>query len=84
MLIHSQQNARWGPCPGFEHLGDPLTLSELIEESGLTDDDWDEFMSVMTGSGSQAEKDNYLCWMQTYLMQCVLCPKCPGRDPFVQ
>jgi hypothetical protein len=73
--------ASWGPCPGFEHLDDPLTLSELLEESGLTDDDWDEFMSVMTGSGSQAEKDNYLCWMQTYLMQCVLVPEVPWTRP---
>jgi hypothetical protein len=74
--------ASWGPCPGFDHLSDPLTLEELIEDAGLTMDDWDHFMSIMTGDGPDREKENYLCWMENYLMQCVLCPSCPGPDPF--
>jgi len=36
----------------------------------------------MMMNGANAEKANYLCWMENYLTQCAMCPRCPDRDPF--
>jgi len=74
--------SNWGQCPGFAHVDDPLPLEDLLANAGLTTDDWDEFVDVMTGDESDAVKDNYLCWMENHLTQCTTCPTCRGRDPF--
>lgn len=73
--------ANWGPCCGFPTQS-TMTLEDSLEEAGLTMNEWDAFVTVMTESEDEREKENWLCWMENYLMQCVNCPQCPGPDPF--
>ncbi|HRQ76924.1 MAG TPA: hypothetical protein PK098_13500 [Phycisphaerales bacterium] len=70
----------WGPCLGMAV--QVLTLSQQLDAAGLTQQQWNDYYNIMTGSASQSVKDNWTCWMQNYLMQCKYCPACPGRDPF--
>jgi len=42
---------------------------------------WDAYVDVMTGTDEKA-KANWSCWMQRYMTGCVLCPPCPGTNPF--
>jgi hypothetical protein len=49
--------------------------------SGLTQQQWSDFMGVMMGT-DQKQKENWLCWMNNYLMGCRNCPQCPVKDPF--
>ncbi|HRQ76636.1 MAG TPA: hypothetical protein PK098_12025 [Phycisphaerales bacterium] len=70
----------WGPCPGMGI--EVMTLNEQLTAAGLTGQQWNDYQSIMTGSSSQATKDNWTCWIMNYLMQCKNCPLCPGRDPF--
>ncbi|MEE8153373.1 MAG: right-handed parallel beta-helix repeat-containing protein [Phycisphaerales bacterium] len=79
--------AAWGPCPC-----DPdaivLSLADELDDACLTQADWDEYEDVMTDpESSQAEKDNYQCWMEHYLNDCNKCfcigaSGCPDDDPF--
>ena len=76
----------WGPCPCAPQAPVP-SLQEAVEDAGLTwPDDWDEFQDVMTDpNSSQAEKDNYYCWMDHYLNHCTMActtASCPDDDPF--
>lgn len=79
--------ANWGPCP-CDPTATVLSLEEELDDACLTEDDWDDFVDVMTDSGStQAKKDNYYCWMEHYLFDCNQCfcvgdSGCPGADPF--
>ena len=78
--------AAWGPCPcPVQAAQQPLTLEEELENAGLTMDDWDEFEECMM-TGTQAEADNCLCWMDHYLGTCTgeICDPdpCPDADPF--
>lgn len=67
-------------CP--EVVGTANSLNDVVTGAGLTMDDWDEFMDVMTNSEDEDERDNYLCWMKNYLTACVFCPPCIDEDPF--
>jgi len=49
--------------------------------AGLTMNDWDAFEDVMT-NGTQQEQEQYNCWMRRYISGCVVCPPCPGPDPY--
>jgi hypothetical protein len=80
--------AAWGFCPC--HSGTPSpTLEEVLEEAGLTEQDWDDFVDIMT-NGTTQEKANWKCWMDHYLTIChVDCgggghspASCPGVAPF--
>ncbi len=76
----------WGPCSCGTG-PPPLSIPEEMENAGLTMDDWNEFQDVMTDPlSSQAEKDNYYCWMDHYLNHCTgpACPPpaCPDDAPF--
>ena len=78
--------AAWGPC-ACDPMAVVLSLEEELDDACLSEADWDEYEDVMTGSGSQAEKDNYQCWMEHYMFDCRKCtcsgsPGCPGADPF--
>ncbi|MEE9129903.1 MAG: FG-GAP repeat protein [Phycisphaerales bacterium] len=75
----------WGLCPCVSGTAPPSLADELANVC-LTMDDWDDFVDKMQ-NGTQAEKDNYLCWMIHYLEHCTRCncvdiPNCPDADPF--
>ena len=75
-------------CSCADPEAQPQSLEEALEEAGLDEDDWDDFMDIMQ-TGTQEEKDNWHCWMTHYL-SCHdpfgTCnpppPNCPGSDPF--
>ena len=77
--------AAWGPCPPCSV--EPLSLAEELADACLTQENWDDFVSVMQ-TGSEAEKENWMCWMTHYLFHCNKCTcehlpsECPGPDPF--
>lgn len=78
--------ANWGPCPQ-SGLPEPLTLAEELADACLTQDNWDEYVGVMTDeSSSQAKKDRYDCWMRHHISYCPACTcgpeHCSGVDPF--
>ncbi|MEE9131237.1 MAG: FG-GAP repeat protein [Phycisphaerales bacterium] len=75
----------WGLCPCVEGTP-PLSLADELANVCLTMDHWDDFVDKMQ-TGTQAEKDNYLCWMIHYLDHCSRCNcvdihTCPDDDPF--
>ena len=75
----------WGLCPCVEGTPPP-SLEQEMTDACLTMDNWDEFEEKMQ-TGTQAEKDNYLCWMIHYLDHCTRCNcvdegHCPSPDPF--
>ncbi len=77
----------WGPCECS--LGaEVLSLAEELADACLTQDDWDEFVDVITDTNSsQKDKDRYDCWMTHYLDHCNKCTcehrdHCPDPDPF--
>lgn len=78
--------AAWGACPCFSV--EPPSLQEELDDACLTEDDWDDFVDVMTDpESSEADKDRYLCWMTHYLEDCNKCicigqSGCPNPDPF--
>ncbi len=78
--------AAWGPCQ-CDPDADPLSLEEELADACLSPADWNAFVDKMQ-NGTQAEKDNYLCWMEHYLNDCSGClcahppGTCPGADPF--
>ncbi|MHC4415257.1 MAG: hypothetical protein ACYS0G_08235 [Planctomycetota bacterium] len=72
--------ANWGNCPGYNGTPPP-SLEEEIEEAGLTEEEWDEFMDCLE-FGTLEEQVNCACWLAHYLAECpVLHPDCPGDDP---
>ncbi|MHC4414441.1 MAG: GC-type dockerin domain-anchored protein [Planctomycetota bacterium] len=79
--------AAWGNCPGFGG-PPPRSLEEELRRAGLTMDDWDLYVAIMT-TGTEAEKENAECWMDHYLTChtkrfCQEIPggPCPDDDPF--
>jgi hypothetical protein len=79
--------AYWGPCPTCVEGPNVPTLEEELADACLTEDDWDEYVDVMTDeASSQATKDRYDCWMRHYIIDCPDCtcgPElCSGGDPF--
>ena len=79
--------ASWGKCPCAGPGPEPPSLEEELTEACLTMEDWFDFVDVMQ-TGSEAEKENWLCWMEHYLNNCNRCTCthsgviCPGPDPF--
>ncbi|HRQ76513.1 MAG TPA: hypothetical protein PK098_11405 [Phycisphaerales bacterium] len=71
--------ANWGPCPGFDTA--VLSLSDLLTEAGITQQQFNEFLEVMM-SGSDRQKARWSCYFKNRVMQCVNCPQCIGTDPF--
>lgn len=71
----------WGACSCFPTQDAPASLSQTLADAGLTMSDWNAFVNVMA-TGSQADKENYNCWMQRHLTGCARCPSCPANDPF--
>ncbi len=55
----------------------------MLTNTGLTMNDWNDFEDVML-NGTQAEQDNWDCWMKRYLTEHVSCGECecPDDDPF--
>ncbi|MEE8155821.1 MAG: FG-GAP repeat protein [Phycisphaerales bacterium] len=75
----------WGLCPCVEGTP-PLPLEEELALHCLNMVDWDDFEDKMQ-TGTEAQKENYLCWMLHYLEDCSKCfctgaSGCPGADPF--
>ncbi|HRQ76183.1 MAG TPA: hypothetical protein PK098_09725, partial [Phycisphaerales bacterium] len=70
----------WGPCPGV--VTTVKSLSEEIDDAGLTQQQWQDYYNIMTGNASQRTKDNWTCWFNNRITQCQNCPVCPGYDPF--
>ncbi|HRP64146.1 MAG TPA: hypothetical protein PK400_12680 [Phycisphaerales bacterium] len=73
----------WGLCPNYPQQV-VMTLAQSLAAAGLTQQNWNDFQSVMMGEASAKTKANWKCWMTNRLMQCVNCPTCPGPDPFEQ
>jgi len=71
--------ASWGVCIG--NPPSPSSLEDELNDAGLTMNDWDAFEDVMT-NGTQQEQENYKCWMENHLTGCVVCPPCPGSNPY--
>lgn len=76
----------WGACVCSGE-PDPMTLAEELADACLTQDDWDEYVDVMTDpQSSSAEKARYDCWMRHYMLNCDNCSCgreiCSGKDPF--
>ena len=71
--------ANWGPCPGTG--GESQTLSEVLDEAELTQQQFEAYLTVMAGT-DEREQYRWNCWFNNYIMQCVNCPTCPGSDPF--
>ncbi|HRP63206.1 MAG TPA: hypothetical protein PK400_07935 [Phycisphaerales bacterium] len=71
--------ANWGPCPGFDTA--VLSLSDLLTEAGITQQQFNEFLEVMM-NGSDRQKARWSCYFKNRVMQCVNCPQCVGTDPF--
>jgi hypothetical protein len=74
--------ASWG-CPLCESNEQPASLAELINSAGITSRQWQESIDVMS-SGTEAEKANYLCWLEYHFELCDSCPTCPDSDPFAE
>ncbi len=82
--------ANWGSCPD-SGMSSSLTLEQELTDACLTEDDWDEYVDVMTNpTSSQFQKNRYDCWMRHYVIDCSRC-SCPGgpghsvclgQDPF--
>jgi len=70
----------WNVCPEMP-FSSPPSLSTELTNVGLDTDDWTDFLDVMS-HGTEQEREEYLCWMNRYLSQCINCPSCPGSDPF--
>jgi len=73
--------ANWNQCPGFGADPTPDGLADTLDDVGLDEDDWDDFLAVSGGTDEQ-QRSRYLCWMNVYLTQCINCPPCSGSDPF--
>lgn len=77
----------WGKCPCAGPGPEPPLLEEVLADACVTQENWDDFVEVMQ-TGSEAEKENSLCWMNHHLNVCTscICPHtpgmCPGPDPF--
>jgi hypothetical protein len=84
--------SEWGLC--IE--GSSATVNSLeyeVTNAGLTMDDWDDYMDVVTDEYEDEKvKANWrvrrrrIClrhdWMQNYISDCTTCPACPFADPF--
>ena len=76
----------WFNCP-CEEGPPPPSLADALAAACVTQENWDDFLEVMQ-TGSEAEKENWLCWMNHHLNVCTncFCPHspgiCPGPDPF--
>lgn len=78
--------ANWGPCYCDVTGGQPLTFEEELEDACISEEEWEEYEDIMA-NGTQAEKDNYQCWMLHWIEDCNKCTcvgqsGCPGADPF--
>ncbi len=77
----------WGLCACGEGAPPPPPLAQVLADACVTDENWDDFLEVMQ-TGSEADKENWLCWMDHHLNTCTSCfcphsPEiCPGPDPF--
>ncbi|HRQ76865.1 MAG TPA: hypothetical protein PK098_13205, partial [Phycisphaerales bacterium] len=71
--------AAWGPCPGMDV--QVLTLSQHLDEAGLTWQNWQDYYNVMAGTDERA-KARWTCWFNNRITQCKNCPVCPNPDPF--
>ena len=88
--------ASWGPCPEPcipDDPGQPASIRQKVQDAGLNwPTDWDDFEWTMRDPNvSEAEKDNWRCWIDHYLdchtrpncFECVLClALCPDDDPY--
>jgi hypothetical protein len=63
----------WGVCPCNIVALNPLSLAQELQEGGLTQDDWDDFLDNI-------DNENYRCWMGYHLVGGT--PNCPGADPY--
>ncbi|HRP64144.1 MAG TPA: GC-type dockerin domain-anchored protein [Phycisphaerales bacterium] len=72
--------AAWGPCPN-QMPQEVLTLNEVLDSAGLTQQQFNDYLSVMMGT-NEKEKVRWNCWFNNRIMQCAICPACPGTDPF--
>jgi hypothetical protein len=81
--------AACGDCPSHTSSPAPAALSEVLEDAGLTEQDWDDFVDKSV-NGTTQEKANWKCWMDHYPTVCrVDCghgehspASCPGVAPF--
>ena len=82
---------RWFTVCPLSSAPPPLSLEQELADACLTEDEWDEYVDVMTDeASSQADKDRYDCWMRHYIIDCSRCScphtgtgsGCPNPDPF--
>ncbi len=82
---------RWSTICAASGAPTPLSLEEELADACLDEDDWDDYVDVMTDeASSQATKDRYDCWMRHYIIDCSKCQcphtvtgsGCPKPDPF--
>ena len=72
----------WG-CGGPEFF---RPLRETLEEAGLTQANWQDFLDVME-VGTEYERENWRCWFEQYLGQLdgsFVGYECPDSDPFLE
>ncbi|MCH8822002.1 MAG: hypothetical protein IH984_00705 [Planctomycetes bacterium] len=60
-----------------------MSLEDELDDACLSEDDYLDIMQT----GTEAEKENYDCWMRHYIEECDRCSclgesGCPGEDPF--
>ena len=74
--------ANWSTCPCVE-APPSRSLDDELADAGLSQADWEAFKECMN-TGTQAEQDNCLCWMQNYLDGCDGGTRqaCSDHDPF--
>lgn len=79
----------WGACPCFPSQVSSMSapesssseFSQMLNAANLSENQWNDFLETMA-TGTESERENYLCWMQRYLSGCSQCPSCPGSNPF--
>ncbi len=77
----------WGNCPCDLGLPPP-SLDQVLADACVSDENWNKFKDkMMDPNASQAEKDNYYCWMDHHLFDCTCLTcwgaLCPGPDPYI-
>lgn len=77
--------ANWGACP-CPPSSTPLSFEDELADACISQAEWDDYEDTMQ-NGTQAEKDNYDCWMRHWIEDCDRCSclgqsGCPGADPF--
>lgn len=79
--------AAWGPCGPLGPT--PPTMDDIFDDVGLDyPADWNLLTTAMSDPNTtQAERDNWTCWMDHYyythfLQICFCAPNCPDDDPW--